>query len=115
MLIYGIAKDQEGNDYYMVKNSWGKAGKYDGLWYASKAFVRYKTCLLYTSVISSCSNDELAPISLKNRETANIKLNYPNNQTYSFPLQGGDGNYEIDVYKRQVENESDTAFYTIRV
>ena len=43
MLIYGIAKDQEGNDYYMVKNSWGKAGKYDGVWYASKAFVRYKT------------------------------------------------------------------------
>ena len=30
------------NDF-MVKNSWGKAGKYEGLWYASKAFVRYKT------------------------------------------------------------------------
>ena len=44
---------------------------------------------LCSLVISSCSNDELAPISLKNRETANIKLNYPNNQTYSFPLQGG--------------------------
>ena len=29
--------------YYMVKNSWGEAGKYKGLWYASKAFVRYKT------------------------------------------------------------------------
>ena len=43
MQIYGIAKDQEGNEYYMVKNSWGKAGKYDGKWYASKAFVRYKT------------------------------------------------------------------------
>ncbi len=43
MLIYGIAKDQEGNEYYMVKNSWGKSGKYDGIWYASKAFVRYKT------------------------------------------------------------------------
>jgi aminopeptidase C len=43
MLIYGIAKDQEGNEYYMVKNSWGKSGKYEGLWYASKAFVRYKT------------------------------------------------------------------------
>ena len=43
MLIYGIAKDQEGNEYYMVKNSWGKTGKYNGIWYASKAFVRYKT------------------------------------------------------------------------
>lgn len=43
MQIYGIAKDQEGNEYYMVKNSWGKTGKYDGIWYASKAFVRYKT------------------------------------------------------------------------
>jgi aminopeptidase C len=43
MLIYGIAKDQEGTEYYMVKNSWGTAGKYDGVWYASKAFVRYKT------------------------------------------------------------------------
>lgn len=43
MLIYGKAKDQQGTDYYLVKNSWGKAGKYEGIWYASKAFVRYKT------------------------------------------------------------------------
>ena len=43
MQIYGIAKDQEGNEYYMVKNSWGTANKYNGIWYASKAFVRYKT------------------------------------------------------------------------
>ena len=43
MQIYGIAKDQAGNEYYMVKNSWGKAGTYEGIWYASKAFVRYKT------------------------------------------------------------------------
>lgn len=43
MQIYGIAKDQEGNEYYMVKNSWGTNSKYKGIWYASKAFVRYKT------------------------------------------------------------------------
>jgi aminopeptidase C len=26
-----------------VKNSWGKVYKYDGMFYASKAYVRYKT------------------------------------------------------------------------
>lgn len=43
MMIYGIAKDQMGNEYYMVKNSWGTDNKYHGTWYASKGFVRYKT------------------------------------------------------------------------
>ena len=43
MQIYGIAKDKEGNKFYMVKNSWGETGPYNGLWYASEAFVRYKT------------------------------------------------------------------------
>lgn len=43
MLIYGIAKDQTGKEYFMVKNSWGTDNKYKGTWYASKAFVAYKT------------------------------------------------------------------------
>ena len=43
MHIYGLAKDQNGTQYFMVKNSWGDAGKYKGIWYASDAFVRYKT------------------------------------------------------------------------
>ena len=43
MQIYGIATDQNGTKYYMVKNSWGASGKYNGIWYASEAFVRYKT------------------------------------------------------------------------
>ncbi|MBK5196329.1 MAG: aminopeptidase, partial [Proteiniphilum sp.] len=43
MQIYGIAEDQNGNRFYMVKNSWGKTGPYKGLWYASDPFVRYKT------------------------------------------------------------------------
>ncbi len=43
MLIYGLAQDQTGKPFYLVKNSWGDAGKYNGIWYASKAFVAGKT------------------------------------------------------------------------
>jgi len=43
MHIFGVAKDQNGTNYFMVKNSWGETGKYKGVWYASDAFVRYKT------------------------------------------------------------------------
>ncbi len=43
MLIYGIAKDPQGKEFFMVKNSWGDYGKYHGIFYASKAYVAYKT------------------------------------------------------------------------
>lgn len=43
MLIYGIAKDQTGREYYMVKNSWGESGDYKGIWYMSKNFIAANT------------------------------------------------------------------------
>lgn len=43
MVIYGIAKDQTGREYYMVKNSWGVTGDYKGTWYMSKNFIIAKT------------------------------------------------------------------------
>lgn len=43
MLIYGIAKDQFGKEYYMVKNSWGETGDYKGIWYMTKAFIAANT------------------------------------------------------------------------
>lgn len=44
MLIFGTAHDQNGKRYYMVKNSWGtKKSNYQGIWYVSEAFMRYKT------------------------------------------------------------------------
>lgn len=43
MLIYGIAKDQNGRKYYMVKNSWGETGTYKGIWYMSENFIVAKT------------------------------------------------------------------------
>jgi len=43
MHIFGLAKDQNGKEYYMVKNSWGEAGEYKGVWYMTKAFIAANT------------------------------------------------------------------------
>ncbi len=46
MLIYGIAHDEQGRKYYMVKNSWGKSG-YAGTWYMSADYIKLNTTYLY--------------------------------------------------------------------
>lgn len=47
MHITGLAKDQNGAQYYYVKNSWGSTGNsYNGFFCASKPFVAYKTILI---------------------------------------------------------------------
>jgi aminopeptidase C len=43
MHLYGTAKDQNGTKYYLIKNSWGVTGAYDGQWYMSEEFVKGKT------------------------------------------------------------------------
>ena len=42
MHLYGIAKDQNGTKYYLIKNSWGESGEYKGIWYMSEEFCKGK-------------------------------------------------------------------------
>ncbi|MBQ3767094.1 MAG: aminopeptidase [Bacteroidales bacterium] len=43
MHLFGTAKDQNGTKYYLIKNSWGVTGAYDGVWYMSENFLKAKT------------------------------------------------------------------------
>lgn len=43
MHIVGLAKDQTGKEYYVVKNSWGTTNDYKGYLYVTKNYVKYKT------------------------------------------------------------------------
>lgn len=43
MHIVGLAKDQNGKEYYIVKNSWGVTNDYKGYLYVTKNYVKYKT------------------------------------------------------------------------
>ena len=47
MLIYGKAIDEQGKPYYMVKNSWGRSGQYQGIWYMSRDYIMLNTTYLF--------------------------------------------------------------------
>ncbi|MBN1188022.1 MAG: aminopeptidase [Bacteroidales bacterium] len=48
MQIVGLASDQNGKEYYLVKNSWGTLGnRFNGYIFVSKAYVEYKTTSFY--------------------------------------------------------------------
>jgi len=38
-----LANDQNGKEYYIVKNSWGATNDYKGYLYVTKNYVKYKT------------------------------------------------------------------------
>src|SRR5690606_18469854 len=43
MHIVGLAKDQSGREYYIVKNSWGEKNDYKGYIYVTRKYLEYKT------------------------------------------------------------------------
>ena len=47
MLIFGKATDENGKPYYMVKNSWGKSGNYQGIWYMSRDYMLLNTTYIF--------------------------------------------------------------------
>lgn len=47
MHIVGLYKDQNGTDYFLVKNSWGTSNYPKGYLYVSEAYFRYKTINIF--------------------------------------------------------------------
>ncbi|MEO1714778.1 MAG: C1 family peptidase, partial [Bacteroidota bacterium] len=60
MQIVGLAKDQNGQEWYKVKNSWGTRNDFEGYLYVSKNYVRYKT-------MSFMLHKDAIPASLKQK------------------------------------------------
>lgn len=62
MLLFGTAHDQHGRPFYLVKNCWGNSGPYHGIYFASQAYVRYKSVdiLLHRDAIPSSISKHLS-------------------------------------------------------
>ena len=63
MHLTGIAHDQNGSKYYLIKNSWGEVGDHDGYLYMSEAYVRLKTIaiLVHKDVVKEQRMKTTAP------------------------------------------------------
>jgi bleomycin hydrolase len=63
MHIVGLAKDQSGKEYYMVKNSWGVTNDYNGYIYVTRPYVEYKSTaiLVHKNAIPKTIRRQLKP------------------------------------------------------
>lgn len=61
MHMVGVALDQKGNKYFIIKNSWGEISDYKGFLYMSEAYVRAKTVgvLLHKNAIPAPTSKKL--------------------------------------------------------
>ena len=50
MVIYGKATDEAGKPYYLVKNSWGKRGPFNGIWYMSRDYIALNTTYIFLNI-----------------------------------------------------------------
>lgn len=62
MHITGITKDQNGKEYYIVKNSWGLSNDYKGYMYMTKEFMKYKATaiMLHKNAVPKAISKKLA-------------------------------------------------------
>ncbi|WP_312339780.1 C1 family peptidase [Sphingobacterium sp.] len=60
--IIGLVKDQNGKEYYVAKNSWGRGNAFQGFIYLTKEYVRYKSTalMLHKDALSSALKNKLA-------------------------------------------------------
>lgn len=69
MHIVGLAKDQNGKEYYVVKNSWGVTNDYQGYIFVTKPYVQYKSTAILVNK-NGIPND----LKRKLKPTSNIGL-----------------------------------------
>ncbi|MCS4166284.1 MULTISPECIES: C1 family peptidase [Sphingobacterium] len=60
--IIGLVKDQNGKEYYIAKNSWGRGNAFQGFVYLTKEYVRYKSTalMLHKDALPSALKNKLA-------------------------------------------------------